>query len=398
MTDRYTLPELAERAGLTLEQVQQLIDAGVLAPYPDQTVPTTALNRVRLAHALTQDIPLENLARAIESKSLHFRFVDGLFANPVPLEPTTYGEIAEQLGIEFKDLAQLYTTWELPAPSPDQQLRKDDVQMLDALRLLSQQGVDVASFLGGTRFFGENMRRLADSQVRSFVTEIIEPMLGSGKSILEVLEQSAPMSGKIQPAGEELVGWLHWRHFEAAVVHETVQLLETLMEQTGFAPPRPAHPPAIAFLDVGAYARLSGETGEEVDLAAGLAEVVWGASQPHGGKPVKFLGDGVMFHFAEPRAAVLSALDIVAELERTDMPPARVGINAGPVVFRDGDYFGRTVNLASKITEYARPREVLVSEEVVRETTDGVRFEPIGDIALQGLLEPVPLFRARQPA
>jgi adenylate cyclase len=398
VTARYTLPELAERAGMTLEEVDRLIEAGVLAPYPDQTVPTTALNRVRLAHALTQDIPLENLARAIESKSLHFRFVDGLFANPVPLEPTTYGEIADQLGVEFKALAQLYTTWELPAPSPDQQLRKDDVQMLDALRLLSQQGVEVASFLGGTRFFGENMRRLAEAQVRSFVTEIIEPMLGSGKSILEVLERAAPMSGKIQPAGEELVGWLHWRHFEAAVVHETVQLLETLMEQTGFAPPRPAHPPAIAFLDVGAYARLSGETGEEADLAAGLAEVVWGASQPHGGKPVKFLGDGVMFHFAEPRAAVLTALDIVAELERTNMPPARFGINAGPVVFRDGDYFGRTVNLASKITEYARPREVLVSEEVVRETTDGVRFEPIGDIALQGVLEPVPLFRARQPA
>jgi adenylate cyclase len=398
MTTRYTLPELAERAGLTLDEVHALIEAGVLAPYPDQTVPTTALNRVRLAHALTQDIPLENLARAIESQSLHFRFVDALFANPVPLEPTTYGEMAEQLRIEFNTLAQLYTTWELPAPSPDQKLRKDDVQMLDALRLLSRQGVDVPSFLGGTRFFGENMRRLAESQVRSFVTEIIEPMLGSGKSILEVLEQAAPMSGKIQPAGEELVGWLHWRHFEAAVVHETVQLFETLMEQAGFAPPRPAHPPAIAFLDVGAYARLSGETGEEVDLAAGLAEVVWGASQPHGGKAVKFLGDGVMFHFAEPRVAVLTALDIVAELERTDMPPARVGINAGPVVFRDGDYFGRTVNLASKITEYARPREVLVSEEVVRETTDGVRFEPIGDIALQGLLEPVPLFRARQPA
>ena len=398
MTTRYTLPELAERAGLTLDEVHALIEAGVLEPSPDETVPTTALNRVRLAHALTQDIPLENLARAIESQSLHFRFVDALFANPVPLEPTTYGEIAEQLGIEFKDLAQLYSTWELPAPSPEQQLRKDDVQMLDALRLLSQQGVDVASFLGGARFFGENMRRLAESQVRAFVTEIIEPMLGSGTSILEVLEQTAPMSGKIQPAGEELVGWLHWRHFEAAVVHETVQLLETLMERAGFAPPRPAHPPAIAFLDVGGYARLSGETGEEIDLAAGLAQVVWGATQPQGGKPVKFLGDGVMFHFQEARAAVLTALDIVAELERTDMPPARVGINAGPVVFRDGDYFGRTVNLASKITEYARPREVLVSEEVVRETADGVRFEPIGNIALKGVLEPIPLYRARQPA
>jgi class 3 adenylate cyclase len=102
-----------------------------------------------------------------------------------------------------------------------------------------------------------------------------------------------------------------------------------------------------------------------------------------------------MLHFPDPRQAVLSALDIIEELDRSGMPPARIGINAGPVVFRDGDYFGRTVNLASKITEYARPREVLVSEDVVRETEDGIRFEPIGNIALRGLLEPVPLYRAR---
>jgi adenylate cyclase len=396
-TGRYTLPELAERADMTLEEVYELIDAGVLAPYPDQTVPTTALNRVRLAHALTQDIPLENLARAIESESLHFRFVDGLFANPVPIEPTTYGEMAEKLGIEFADLAQLYSTWELPAPSPEQRLRKDDVQMLDALGMLRNQGVDVPSFLGGTRFFGENMRRLAESQVRSYISEMVEPRLTAGKPILEVLEEAAPMSGAIQPAGEELVGWLHWRHFEAAVVHETVQLLETLMEQAGFAPPRPAHPPAISFLDVGGYTRVpeEGPDDQAADLAADLTRVVWNSSFARGGRPVKFLGEGVMFHFPDPRQAVLSALDIIDELDRSAMPPARVGINAGPVVFRDGDYFGRTVNLASKITEYARPREVLVSEEVVHETEDGIRFEPIGNIALRGLLEPVPLYRAR---
>jgi adenylate cyclase len=396
-TGRYTLPELAERADMTLEEVYELIDAGVLAPYPDQTVPTTALNRVRLAHALTQDIPLENLARAIESESLHFRFVDGLFANPVPIEPTTYGEMAEKLGIEFADLAQLYSTWELPAPSPEQRLRKDDVQMLDALGMLRNQGVDVPSFLGGTRFFGENMRRLAESQVRSYISEMVEPRLTAGKPILEVLEEAAPMSGAIQPAGEELVGWLHWRHFEAAVVHETVQLLETLMEQAGFAPPRPAHPPAISFLDVGGYTRVpeEGPDDQAADLAADLTRVVWNSSFARGGRPVKFLGEGVMFHFPDPRQAVLSALDIIDELDRSAMPPARVGINAGPVVFRDGDYFGRTVNLASKITEYARPREVLVSEEVVHETEDGIRFEPIGNITLRGLLEPVPLYRAR---
>lgn len=92
---RYTVDELAERAGMTLEDVQGLIDAGVLEPAADGTVPVTALNRVRLAHALTQDIPLADLARAIESESLHFRFVDALFANPVPLEALEFEEIGE---------------------------------------------------------------------------------------------------------------------------------------------------------------------------------------------------------------------------------------------------------------------------------------------------------------
>jgi class 3 adenylate cyclase len=394
--ERYTLPELADRAGLTLEDVHQLIEAGVLEPTPDQTVPTTALNRVRLAHALTQDLPLADLARAIESGSLHFRFVDALFRNPVPLESQTYGEVVEGLGLSFDDLEQLFANWELPAPSPDQRLRRDDLQLLEALRLLSEQGVDVPSFLGRSRFLGENMRRLAESQVRSFGTEIVEPLLASGTPMLEVLEKIAPMSGAIQPAGEELVGWLHWRHFEGAVVHEAVQLLETLMEEAGFAPPRPAHPPAIAFLDVGGYTRLPEDVPDEesAEVAAGLTRIVWSASHSRGGRPVKFLGDGVMFHFEEPREAVVSALDILQQLEDASLPTARVGINAGPVVFRDGDYYGRTVNLASRIVDYARPREVLVSEEVVRGTPDGIEFESIGDIALKGILEPIPLYKA----
>ena len=84
-TGRYTLQELAERADMTLEEVHALIDAGVLEPTPDKTVPTTALNRVRLAHSLTQNIGLQDLGRAIEAGSLHFRFVDALFVNPVPI-------------------------------------------------------------------------------------------------------------------------------------------------------------------------------------------------------------------------------------------------------------------------------------------------------------------------
>jgi class 3 adenylate cyclase len=63
-------------------------------------------------------------------------------------------------------------------------------------------------------------------------------------------------------------------------------------------------------------------------------------------------------------------------------------------VFRDCDYFGRTVTLASRIADYARPREVLVSATVVEPAEAAAEFEPIGEISLRGVAEPVPLFRA----
>jgi adenylate cyclase len=67
------------------------------------------------------------------------------------------------------------------------------------------------------------------------------------------------------------------------------------------------------------------------------------------------------------------------------------------VVFRDGDYFGRTVNVAARIADYARPKEVLVSAAVVEHASGEAAFEPIGEIVLKGLSEPVSLLRALSP-
>ena len=123
----------------------------------------------------------------------------------------------------------------------------------------------------------------------------------------------------------------------------------------------------MCFLDITGYTQLTEERGDEAaaDLAARLAALVRRASQGHGGTPVKWLGDGVMFYFRKPGAAVLAALEMVEVVGRDGLPPAHVGIDAGPVVFQEGDYFGRTVNIASRIADYARPGEVLVSQDVV---------------------------------
>ncbi|HSO53015.1 MAG TPA: adenylate/guanylate cyclase domain-containing protein [Actinomycetes bacterium] len=157
----------------------------------------------------------------------------------------------------------------------------------------------------------------------------------------------------------------------------------------------------MCFLDITGYTRLTEERGDvaAADLATRLATLVRRASQEHGGTPMKWLGDGVMFYFREPGAAALAALEMVEVVGRENLPPAHVGIHAGPVVIQDGDYFGRTANLASRIADYARPGEVLVSQEVVGAAEEGpVTFTEIGPLELKGVPGTLRLHIARRPA
>ena len=90
---------------------------------------------------------------------------------------------------------------------------------------------------------------------------------------------------------------------------------------------------------------------------------------------------------------------LLTVLRSVGLPPAHVGLHAGPVLFQEGDYFGRTVNIASRIAEYARPGEVLVTQEVVEEARDaGCRFTDIGPVELKGVEGPLRLHAAHRVA
>jgi adenylate cyclase len=114
---------------------------------------------------------------------------------------------------------------------------------------------------------------------------------------------------------------------------------------------------------------------------------------------VKWLGDGVMFYFPQPRTGVMAALDMVEAGAQAGLPPSHVGLHAGAVLSQEGDYFGRTVNVAARIADYARPGEVLVSQEVVDASDgdgEGVRFAEIGPVELKGVSGAVRLHAAHR--
>jgi class 3 adenylate cyclase len=153
----------------------------------------------------------------------------------------------------------------------------------------------------------------------------------------------------------------------------------------------------MCFLDLVGYTRLTEERGDRAaaELAGTLAELVGDTAREHGGLPVKWLGDGVMVYFREPAAAVRAALQMVERLPAAGLPPAHVGVAAGPVVAQGGDYFGRTVNLAARIAAHAGPGQVLVSERVAEAGPPaGVALTKAGEVRLKGFARPVGLLEA----
>jgi adenylate cyclase len=218
-------------------------------------------------------------------------------------------------------------------------------------------------------------------------------------SELDMLTLAAQMSPQLQAIVEKVIQWLYRRHQEHYILEHVVEHVETALDDAGVVRERSVRPPAMVFLDLAGYTRLTEERGDDAaaELAATLARLVQRESSRFGGRPVKWLGDGVMFHFPDPGQAVSCALDLVELAPEAGLPPAHCGVNAGPVVFRDGDYFGRTVNIAARIAAKAGPGEVLASEETVAlASADGVRFEEIGPADLKGLAKPVVLYRAKR--
>jgi adenylate cyclase len=355
---------------------------------------------VRIVDALEEaGISVEQIGALIRAGELSFRLTEVAFPNPPGVSSKTFSKTAKELQIPLEVIEQVYAAAGLPRPSAEEFVRDDDAQALRTVAMVYQSlGRNAAVTIEPNRHLGENLRRVAEAQIRFFKRRVEQPMIDSGRPLGEVLEKLSEHSASWIPASVNSVLWLYRRHFEQFIMQDIVELTEAALERAGMASPRPANPPAIAFLDLTSYTTLTEQVGDETaaDIATRLSDVVRDASRTYGGHPVKFLGDGVMFYFGDPSGAVLCGLDLVEQVPALGLPPARIGMTAGPVVFRDGDYFGHTVNVAARIADYARPEEVLVSEELrsVAGRPPGVSYTAVGSVSLKGVPRPTLLHRA----
>jgi adenylate cyclase len=212
----------------------------------------------------------------------------------------------------------------------------------------------------------------------------------------QAMELAAQLGAEFIPLMDRAFMAIYRRQQQLAWIEDMVEHVEAALGEAGARTP-PERVPAMCFLDLVGYTRLTEERGDAAaaELAESLAVLVRRSSREHGGVPAKWLGDGVMFHFREPAGAVLAALRMVEELPTAGLPPAHVGVAAGPVVAQGGDYFGRTVNLAARIAACAGAGQVLVSGSVAEAASpEGVAFVELGELRLKGFARPVRLLEA----
>ncbi|MGE5235394.1 MAG: adenylate/guanylate cyclase domain-containing protein [Acidobacteriota bacterium] len=395
----YSRDQVAQRAGVDGAFVDRLLDLGVLAPLRPDGFSGGDVRRVLMAKSLEDaGIPLDGLAAAIESGAVSLDFLDAAaYERFASMAPETFRQVSERTGIPIDLLTAIREAIGSAQPSPDDRLREDEMEIVPHIELQVSAGFRPAAIERLLRVQGESTRRIAEQEGAWWYSEVIEPAMAAGKGVEEM--GNADLANRNAPLSERALLAMYHAQQARVWTANLIEGFEVLLAQAGLYS-RLERPPAICFLDITGYTRLTQERGDDAaaDLAGTLARLVERSSRQHGGKPIKWLGDGVMFHFRDPGLGVRAALEMVDGLAAAGLPPAHVGLHSGPVLFQAGDYFGQTVNVAARIADYARPGEVLVSQQVADASQEtGIAFQRIGPVELKGVSGAVDLLSAHLP-
>ena len=392
----YRIREVAERANVPEDFVRRLVAVGAL-PAEEAGLGPREVRRTRLLHSWTAaGLSVETILALVERGALSLAFLDApVMATPERLD-RSYRQLAADRGVPLAFVQALHQALGFAPPEPDARAGEDDVTMLEVAELFRGAGADDEATLRLLAVYADSVRRIAKAEADYYEANIERRLRGRGLDERQLIEFGTRFGDRVIGLLEEVLVTVYRRHREHVWTEHAINHVEEALEGSGLEE-RVPRPPAICFVDLTGYTQLTEERGDEVaaHVAGRLAALVNDISRSRGGRPVRWLGDGGMFQFPEPRTAVLAGLDMVQRAPAADLPPAHVGIHTGPVVFQDGDVYGRTVNLAARIAGYARAGQVVVSEDTARRSgADELRLEPLGPVELKGVARPLPLYQA----
>jgi adenylate cyclase len=394
--DDYDLAEAAERSGVDEDQLRRFVDLGMIRPHAAGRFTPGDLRRAAMINSLVNSgVSVQGLADAIRDGAISFDFLDApAFERFSSHSQRTFAQMAEESGVPVELLMFVREASGSAAPGPNDRMRDDELPYVDMIVGQLEGGFRTPVIRQLIRTQSDAMRRIAETESGTWLTEVIEPAMRRGVRLDAVT--GAEYGDRMSVLNERALVSMYHLQQARAWGSGIIDGLEHQLAEAGLHS-RLEHPPAMCFLDITGYTRLTQEQGDlaAAQLAEELGQVVRQTSVQHGGRPVKWLGDGVMLHFPNPGNGVVGALDMVDAIVGAGLPPAHVGLHAGPVIFQEGDYYGQTVNLASRIADYAKAGEVIVSRSVVDAASGApVTFREVGPVELKGVTGAMELYAA----
>jgi adenylate cyclase len=397
----FSRKEAADRAGVRLDDVDRLVELDLVAPDDQDRFTAGEVRKIGLVASLTAGgIPENALAIARRSGGLSLDFLDDpLYENFSGLSDVTFEALSKRAGIPVDVLLAIREAIGSAVAQPTDLVREIELGVVPMIEAELASGYPIDAVERGLRTMGDSLRRAAIAEADAFAMFVIEPVVQQpGARSAQISQAAVVATQRIRPTIDRAL--LAIFHAQQAHAWTTNILLnfERALALAGIAG-RVDRPQAMCFLDVTGYTRLTAERGDAAaaELADELRRLVQRTSVEHGGRPVKWLGDGVMLHFRNPGPGVVAALAMAEAMASAGLPPAHVGLHAGPLIYQDGDFYGQTVNVTSRIADYARPGEVLVSQAVVDATEEvPVVFSEVGMVELKGVAEAVRLHVAHR--
>jgi adenylate cyclase len=235
------------------------------------------------------------------------------------------------------------------------------------------------------------MAQVADAEVRLFHLYVHEPLMRSGAPGLEMAEEMGDLARQLLPLASPVMDQLHERYLQHFVEQDVVGHMEVDLDGAAIELGRLRV--AIAFADLAGYTRLTEEEGEleAVDAVERFVEAVE-ITLPDEARVIKTIGDEVMIVGSDP--AALTDWAVGFQLLATERPLPRIGVHYGDALYRDGDYYGRDVNIASRVAARSAGGEVLVTRAVVQTAGSNLEFERIAEIKLKGFSDRTEIFIA----
>lgn len=377
---------MAEPAGIPDFEVEGLLDG------------LTGEEREARLHLLEylwaeEGVDLETLRREVDANRLALLPADLAIGRPG--QRFTPVEVADEAGITVNDLQKLIAALGFPPPAPDDRiLGRQDVRAAKRLRKFMDAGLPLDNMLAVTRVVGSSAARIAQVHRDLVSTDIVDPDADEYEAAMQLRDAAR----ELLPMGEEAVTYALRSHFVDQLRSQVMA-----MDAPGWFGSGGAVEVSVCFADLVGFTRM-GERSEleQIGTVAKLLESVAIEVTNPEVRLVKLIGDAAML-VSEDGAALFDAALRFIEVGRnagrdagSELPALRVGVARGLATPQVGDWFGNPVNLASRITEAARPDSVLAEAAAVEAAGDAFRYSKVGEHKFKGLKKPVRLFRVRR--